>query len=241
MPRIEVCFSPALFPSVTAGQYAVAVIDVLRATTAICAAFDHGALGIIPVAGIEEAVLLKNKGYLFVAERDGLKPEIADFGNSPLGFGNGSVKGKILAYSTTNGTLAIQAAKNSVSLVIASFSNIGRVVQHFAKADRDVLLLCSGWKNQFNLEDTLCAGAIAERLSFIENFTTDSDSTVSAINLWKTAKNKLEQEVFASNHGRRLLALELEDDIRFCLKMDTSEALPVWDGEMLVNQLKTNY
>jgi len=240
MPRIEVCFSPALYPLVTSCDYALAVIDVLRATTAICAAFDRGASGIIPVANFEEAVLLKKQGYLLVAERDGLKPEIADLGNSPLGFNEGKVKDRILVFTTTNGTQAIDAAKNSVSLVIASFSNISRVVKYFKEAKQDVLLLCSGWKNQFSLEDTLCAGAIAQCLSQHGRFTIESDSALAAVNLWNMAKDNLAQEVFASDHGRRLLALGLEDDIRFCLNMDTSPSLPVWNREMLVDQLKTN-
>ena len=59
------------------------------------------------------------------------------------------------------------------------------------KQDKDVLLLCAGWKNRFNIEDTVCAGAIAEKLMKSNNFTTICDSTLAAIDLWSLAEPDL--------------------------------------------------
>ena len=124
MKSIEVILSPALFEyRTTLKDCIVVVIDVLRATTAFCAAFDSGVETVIPVSGLDELLDLKNKGFLTAAERDGNKVDFADFGNSPVVFLKSKLAGKSLAYSTTNGTQAVEMAKSSGNITVAAFSN----------------------------------------------------------------------------------------------------------------------
>src|SRR5512133_2694845 len=105
MNTIEVCLSPALFKYITTtGDFIVVIIDVLRATTSFCAAFDSGVKTVIPVSGLDKLLEYKNNGFLTAAERDGNKVDFADFGNSPTVFLQSDLSGKELAYSTTNGT-----------------------------------------------------------------------------------------------------------------------------------------
>ena len=66
--KIDSCFSPYLYPVYKAEDTVVVIIDVLRATSAICAAFEHGVEKIIPVATVEEARLYKQKGFLVGAD-----------------------------------------------------------------------------------------------------------------------------------------------------------------------------
>ena len=87
------------------------VVDVLRATTAFCAAFEAGVELIVPVGNLEKLQRMKNAGYLTAAERDGKKINFADFGNSPVLFLKTDFRGRSLAYSTTNGTHAIEMAR----------------------------------------------------------------------------------------------------------------------------------
>ena len=235
MSFVEVSLSPALFSLVPKRDYAVVVIDVLRATSAICAAFNAGADGIIPVADLEKALQLKQYGFVLAAERDGLKVADADFGNSPMVFLKEDLEGKIIVYSTTNGTAAIEDAKVYSPLVLGSFNNFSRVVGFLESGNKDVLLYCSGWKNAIGIEDVLLAGAIADQLVISGNYTSASDSSNAAIALWQEARGNLAETVLASDHGKRLLALGLEEDIQYCLKNDTSNALPWWNGEMIVN------
>ena len=91
----------------------VVIIDILRATSAICTAFDNGASSIIPVADIPEARNYKDRGYLVAAERDGFVLDFADFGNSPFNFTREKVAGKTIVYSTTNGTGIIKLASSA--------------------------------------------------------------------------------------------------------------------------------
>ena len=189
--NLETCFSPALFEAGAHRDSIVVIIDILRASSAICTAFANGAASIIPVAEVSLAMDYKSRGYLVAAERDGFVLDFADFGNSPFNFTKEKVEGKTIVYSTTNGTGIINLTLSSYMTVIGSFLNIGALTRWLIKQDRDILLLCAGWKNRFNIEDTVCAGAISEILMNSNNFTTICDSTFAAIDLWSLACHDL--------------------------------------------------
>jgi 2-phosphosulfolactate phosphatase len=232
--QIELCYSPALFHLYEGKGKTVVVVDIFRATTAICAAFDHGVKRIIPVAGLEEARGYKDKGYLIAAERDGIKPDFAHFGNSPFNFMQQGLDGATIVYSTTNGTQAIQRAAVSSRVVIASFINISATARHLAKGDGDVTILCSGWKERFSLEDALFGGALADMLIENHGFISQCDSVTAARDLWHLAKDDLigYKEKFA--HTYRLRRLMLDDAIEFCLTPDQSEKVPLFIGGAIV-------
>jgi 2-phosphosulfolactate phosphatase len=102
----------------------VVVIDVLRATSTICTAFKNGAIHIVPLKTIEEGLAYRDKGYIIGAERNGEMLEGFDFGNSPFSYTEAAVKGKKIAFTTTNGTQAIDAARGADNIVIGSFLNL---------------------------------------------------------------------------------------------------------------------
>jgi 2-phosphosulfolactate phosphatase len=158
--NIEVCFSPLSYPLFHNPESIVVVIDVLRASSAITTAFYNGVSKMIPVASIEEARKYKENGFLVAAERNAEIVEGFDLGNSPFGYMNNKVKGKTIAITTTNGTHAINVARHAGRVVIGSFLNMEIVAEFLKKEKKDVLFLCAGWKDKFNLEDTLLAGAI---------------------------------------------------------------------------------
>src|SRR5690349_7115237 len=94
--KIEVCFSPHDYSVYEGADTIVVIIDILRATTAICTAFEHGVEKIIPVASIKEATGYKAKGYLVAAERNAIQLSEFDFGNSPYHFMTDKIKGQTL-------------------------------------------------------------------------------------------------------------------------------------------------
>src|SRR5271167_1857587 len=110
---IEVCFSPHSFPLYNHRDSIVVVIDVLRATTSICTALHHGVERILPVASVLEARNFQSKGFLVAAERQAQKVPGFDLGNSPSEYMNPALKGKIIVFTTTNGTQAIRAAREA--------------------------------------------------------------------------------------------------------------------------------
>lgn len=231
---VHVCFTPSLFPLYKNNESIVVVIDVLRATSAICTAFDNGVEKIIPVATVDEARALKAQGFLAAAERDGMIVDGFDFGNSPYSYLDASVKGKTIALTTTNGTKAIHAAKDAAQLVIGSFLNKQALADYLIKQNKSIIMLCAGWKDKFNMEDTLFAGALTQLLVDSNKFSTDCDSAKAAMLLFSNAKNDLYAFLGDSSHRQRLGRLSLEKDIRFCLQTNQCSSIPILKGNELV-------
>jgi 2-phosphosulfolactate phosphatase len=233
MPGVQVCYTPLQYPLFRNDEDIVVVIDILRATSAMVTAIAHGAAGVIPVAKVEEARALAGKGYILAAERDGRVVEGFDYGNSPFSFMGDSIRGKTLVLSTTNGTQAIEAARNAHALIVGAFTNLSAVCEWLSRQGRGVLLLCAGWKNKFNLEDSIFAGAVAQKL-LDKGYSTDCDSTRASVHLWNLSKHDLNGFLEDSSHRNRLGRLELKKDIAYCLQTDISDAIPVLKNDILV-------
>jgi len=233
---IEVCLSPALFPFTHKNDnQIVVVVDVFRATTSMIAAFDHGVTEIIPVASVDEALALKQKGFVVAGERDGKKLDFADYGNSPLEFETKDINGKTLVFTTTNGTSALKLAAENHTVFIAAFSNLKALSKHLIHQKASVLILCAGWKNQFSLEDTLCAGALTDLFLESGRFRLAGDAALAALNLWHTSFQNLTEVLGNADHANRLRNLGQEKDIAFCLQLDTSSAIPVFHNDILID------
>lgn len=233
--NLETCFSPALYETERHEGSIVVVIDILRASSAICAAFENGASSIIPVETVPEAKAYKEKGYLVAAERDGYVLDFADFGNSPFNFTPEKVTGKTIVYSTTNGTGIIKMASSAGYIVIGSFLNISSLTDWILSKENNVVLFCAGWKNRFNLEDTICAGAVAERLLASSLYYTICDSTHAAIDLWSLAKNDIPAYIGKVAQRSRLRDKKLDDCIGFCLTADFTHKVPIVKDGILVS------
>lgn len=232
--NLETCFSPALFESEHHKDSIVVIIDVLRATSAICTAFANGAAEIIPVAEIAEAKEYKSKGFLVAAERDGYVLDFADFGNSPFNFTADRVKGKTIVYSTTNGTALINLASSAYMIVIGSFLNLNELTRWLLLQNKDILLFCAGWKNRFNLEDTVCAGAFAASLLKSGMYGTICDSTLAALDLWALASPDLFGYIEKAAQRSRLRDKNLDDCIQYCLTPDLAPVIPVMKNGKLM-------
>ena len=228
--------SPVLFSSYYHNpECNVVIVDVFRATSAICTAFDHGVKSIIPVATVEEAYAYKKEGYLVGAERNGEVVEGFDFGNSPFSYMDPKVKDQTIVLTTTNGTKAISIAKEASQIIIGSFLNLKALTEYLISSDKDVLIQCAGWKNRFNLEDTLFAGALVQELMKNPEFNNLADSALASSHLFEISKSDMYSFLQQSSHRKRLHRLNLEEDIRYCLNLSTSNAIPVYLNGELVN------
>jgi 2-phosphosulfolactate phosphatase len=232
--KIDACFSPYLYPVYRDSESIVVIIDILRATSAICTAFEHGAEKVIPVASVEEAKEYKNKGFKVGAERNGLMVEGFDFGNSPFSYMDEQVRDQTIVITTTNGTQAIEVAKDAYRVVIGSFINITALCNYLIHEKRPVLLLCSGWKNKFNLEDALFAGAVTEALTGRTELFKCGDGCLALKYLYQMAKQDPVKFLQHSSHKSRLAKLNLKKDIKYCLTPDLTEIIPVLDNGALV-------
>ncbi len=225
--NIEVCFSPALFPDFRNPKAIAVIVDILRATSAIVTAFENGVYKIIPVGTLEEARAYKEKGFMVAAERDGLVRDFADFGNSPYNFTRERVAGKQIVYSTTNGTQAIHVAKDCHQVLIGAYLNYTSLKDWIIKQQKDVIFLCAGWKNKFNLEDTLFAGAMAGDLISNGEHETICDSTKASIDLYGQASTDIMKYIDKVAQRTRLRNNKLDDVIAYCHTFDLTRAIPI--------------
>ena len=229
MNKVTVCISPALYPFYAQKETIVIIVDIFRATTSMCAAFNNGGRSIRTVATVEEAIHYKEKGHLVAAERNVKKCDFADFGNSPFDFTHEKVADKEIIFTTTNGTRAIEMALDADEILIGAFSNITTLTNHCNSKKKNVLILCSGWNNRFCLEDTLFAGALTEKLIKTGKFCSDSDATLAALELWKIAQPDLLNYICSTEHYERLKSNGLENSVEYCLTEDTTPVLPVYN------------
>jgi len=233
--RLEVCLSPAMYDKHADNQNIVVIVDILRATSSICAAIHNGVKSIIPVATVEEARAMKQQGYLVASERDGYVLDFADYGNSPFNFTPDKVKGKDIVYSTTNGTRCIHMASHSKAVVIGSFLNISSLADWLIQQNAPVLIFCASWKDRFSLEDTVFAGALAERLLDSGKFESNCDAVTASVDLWSIAKNDLLGYIQKAAQKERLASKGLDDCIEYCLTADTTHVVPVFMEDKLID------
>jgi 2-phosphosulfolactate phosphatase len=232
--KIEVCYSPALFPYYENREAIVVVTDILRASSAIVTAFMNGVSRIIPVGTLEEAREYKARGFMVAAERDGIVRDFADFGNSPYNFTAERVKGKEIVYSTTNGTQAIHMASSGRQVLIGAYLNLTALARHIIREQKDLLVLCAGWRNKYNLEDTLFAGALAGLVLEDETHNTICDATLAAMDLYDRAKQDMMGYIEKVAQRHRLKKNMLDDVIGYCHETDLTDVIPVLEGEQLV-------
>ncbi len=230
---LEVILTPNLLPLYPLQGKVVVVIDVLRATTTMTVALDQGATKVIPVESIEECLSYKDKpDHILAGERGGQKVEGFSYGNSPFEYMDGVVKGKTLVLTTTNGTRAIKMSSDAKEILIGGFLNFSALTRWLLNESTDTVLLCSGWRDKFNLEDTIFAGAIINHLK--EYFLVDSDSAFAAEKLYLNSRRNMLHYMKQSSHYKRLAKFGVVNDIKYCLRPDLTNVVPILKDGALV-------
>jgi 2-phosphosulfolactate phosphatase len=233
MRTIDVCLSPDLMHLYPVGDRSVVVVDILRATSCMVTALAHGVESITPFASLDDCRAMTASGYLTAGERDGNKVDGFDRGNSPFEYMSEELKGKRIAFTTTNGTQAIARSVGAREIIIGSFLNLGAVTAHLRNSANNALIVCAGWKGKFNLEDTLFAGALVEALEGY--YVSGCDAPLAAMHLYRCAKDDMKAFLANASHVRRLASLNVTKDIEFCLTRDVYNVVPILrDGVLTV-------
>lgn len=234
-PQLHTILSPRLLEIYDVSDSIVVIIDVFRATSTIATALYNGASRIIPVDSVEKCIELGNlTGGITAGERDGKVIDGLAYGNSPAEYPRSFIEGKTLVLTTTNGTkllhMALQSGASEV--ITGSFPNLSAVCDHLIKQQKNVFLGCSAWKDRFNLEDTLFAGAVIERVK--EQFTIHCDSSLMAQNIYSQHKHDLKSFIRHTTHWHRLSQYGLEKDLEYCVSPDLANVLPFYrNGDLI--------
>ncbi len=206
------------------------VIDILRATTTICAFFDRGGKRLYPAASIEEAFTLRDRlaegglGPILMGERNALPPAGFDIGNSPLELAALDLAGRTDAVmATTNGTAALlNASASGAPVYPVCARNATATAAAIIERER-IGILCAGLEGRSSLDDCACAGLLVERLS--ARGAELGDGAILALAAWRDGGRDLSALLARSVHGRRLAALGFERDLAFAAEIDASGAV----------------
>ena len=237
LPRLEVCLSPALLHLFDTKNTVVVIIDIFRATSTIAAALHNGAARVIPVASVGDCIRMGKEigNSLTAGERDGKIAEGLQNGNSPYEYPRVFIENKTLVLTTTNGTRLLHMVLESgaKNIITGSFPNLSAVAAHLIAQKQNVVLACAAWKDRINLEDTLFAGAVIDRVKGYFNINCDASTIAHALyveakpDIYQFVKNK------QASHYLRLSGYGLEKDIRYCFSPDIADILPVYaDGKL---------
>jgi 2-phosphosulfolactate phosphatase len=236
--RLDVYLLPALArPQELAGA-CVVVIDVLRASTTIVHAVAAGAGQVLPTLKVETALQVRadRPDALLGGERGGEKIPGFDLGNSPTEYTPPTVGGKTIVFTTTNGTLAIEASREAARVLIGAFVNLSAVCRELAGQER-VVLLCAGTGNEVTREDVLFAGAVLDQMagSTAGRALSTNDQGLLAWDAWRALKadlaggQPLVEALRASRGGRNLIEIGQERDIDIAVQIDKFDVVPEWD------------
>lgn len=233
--KIFVYHTPELTPTDTVPDCAIAV-DVLRATSTMATVLASGGEAVQVFSDLEQLMQVSDSWppsqRLRAGERGGAKVPGFDMGNSPLDCTPERVQGRRLFISTTNGTRALQRVQDAPTVLAAAFVNRASVVEYvLAQQPETVWIVGSGWEGSFSLEDTACAGAIAHSLLKQTNSPLEelagNDEVIAAIALYSQWQDNLVGLFHQASHGKRLLRLDCQEDLKYCAQTDVLDVLPI--------------
>ena len=235
--KLNVLFSPVNADELYFTHKTAVVIDVLRASSTIITALSNGAKEIIPVASVEFAVNvsggMSGGQTLLGGERNTIKIEGFALGNSPFEYSKETVQDKFIIFYSTNGSRAIVKTKFSDDSVICSFNNLSAVARYLVKLNKDVEILCAGDNNLFSLEDSVCAGMLIGELTKKKKSIKVSDSSAAAFALYEKFGKNIFDMLKNTEHGKKLLENNFEDDVEFCSKYNSTKSIPHFDGKSI--------
>ena len=233
--RLDVLFGAASVTPADVGGRVVAVIDVLRASTTITVALDHGARFVIPFEGPDEAVL-RSKQYdraevLLAGERKMRALPGFHLGNSPLEFTREAVDGRTILFASTNGTPALLATQGARDVIVASYVNLSvslAFLRAAARGGADVTIVCAGSDRQFGLEDASCAGRLVRGLRRGRPEAVLNDAAHACALLDRKYGDDLATLFADASHGRALAEAGFAEDLVLCARIDAHPVLPVY-------------
>lgn len=228
---VEVCLTPALITQFDLQGKVVVVVDIFRATSCMVAGLSNQVSAVYPVATVDECLALGKNGMLMAGERGGIKIPEFDLGNSPFDYLQDRVAGKQIAVSTTNGTLALSKSESADEILVGAFLNLDATTQYLQQLDKNLVIHCAGWKGTVNLEDTLYAGALIDRLS---SKTLKDDAAFLAHSLFLQHRDNLLGAAEQSAHAQRLAGFGIKKDIAFSLQDSIYDSVIRLEGQKLV-------
>ena len=236
---IELYLTAVPFTEANLENKTVVVVDVLRSSTSVCAALLAGAKGVIPTDGPGEAgemrARLGGDNTVLAGERDGVRIDNFDLGNSPSEFTEDTVGGKFVIMTTTNGTNIFKKTAKAELVLSGGLDNASKVVEKIAQSDKDLVIACSGQQGNFSIEDTLCGGLLIDLLtSKYQKLQKMNDAATIALQLYQNNVSILRETIEKGEHGQYLASLGFKNDVSTATLIDSMPVRPILkDGRLI--------
>jgi 2-phosphosulfolactate phosphatase len=239
--RIDVHFNGSATGHADLHGRVVLVVDVLRASTSIAAALANGARAVVPLEGVDEAIMrarsLERSEVLLAGERKMAPIRGFDLGNSPRDFVPETVSGKTIVMTTTNGTAALAGTAGAAEVLVGSFANYSAVLAWLraaARGGKSITVLCAGTNGQFALEDAICAGRFVRGVSRRGIDPELGDAAKIAAIIDRRMGGDLPAVLRNSEHGLALIQAGHGEDVTYCAAIDTHPVVPVYRDRQVV-------
>jgi 2-phosphosulfolactate phosphatase len=243
---IDVLWTPSEIDPASVQDRTAVVIDVLRAGSTVAMAISSGARAVLPAASIEEAMrIAKSLGrgeVLLCGERQGVRIDGFDLGNSPTELSGADLDNRTIVMTTTNGTQALTALLGARRVYVGALVNFNAIAKQLRGVDGDLLIVCAGRSGRVSIEDALCAGMLVETLldSHGSALAKDGgatelgDGAVAALALAEAHAPADTQFLRSTASGRALEGIGQGADIDFCARLDSVPEVPVLRDRQII-------
>ncbi len=221
--KIDIILLPKETTAMDLSDTVCIVLDIFRATTSIVTGLANGCKAIAPALSIEDARTLASQmgPVLLAGERQSIKIEGYDLGNSPFEFCQDTVKDRSIVMTTTNGTIAIKATEGAYRTLIGSFVNAKAVCRQAKQYGKDIVIVCAG---------------LLVQLLTAENDLIMTDSAQGALLMYTAAKENLVAMAVKSRNGKRLYDIDRMNDVEYCLHADQFNIVPQYiEGKIVLD------
>ena len=212
----------------------VVVIDVFRAFSVACYAVDNGAVDYYAVDKIESArKIADERGGVLIGERDCIKVEGFDHGNSPTEIENIDFSKKTIVHTTSAGTQGLVACVDADEVLTGAFVNARAIVEYVLSREPElVTIVAIGTGGAMRAqEDMMCAMYIKNELEGYPNS-------------FETLKTFLSSVDSAEKFFDESKDFAPERDFELCMNLDkfgfVLKAKPYADGCVQLKKIKVS-
>lgn len=241
--QITVAITSQSFKKGELSDKTVVVVDVLRTSSTIVAALQHGCERVIPAYNPSEAAEIRNvteSDVLLGGETDMMKVQGFDLGNSPLEYLGKDILEKTVILSAADGTSAIKGCAGAGTVLIGCLLNAEALASAVLQIGRDTVMVCAGVNGKFSTDDVIGVGCILDRIMQSDPSADMDDLGHLALRVYRRAKSNMLQFLEGCVQYERLSAAGYLEDVTFCLQEDIFSVVPVYKEGIIVKSVRKN-
>jgi len=195
-------------------EYAIVVVDVMRATTTAATAVSMGRR-VFPARTTDEAFVIAStfEDPLLVGELGGNMPYGFHLTNSPVQIAARDDIHRPMVLVSSSGTALLMSSAGSQGVLTACFRNFRAVGEHLCGKYEKIAIVGAGTRGQFRKEDQMCCAWVADIL-VSDGYKGETPQTREYIYRWKGVSA---EEARTGESADYLRNSGQQDDLEFIL------------------------